>query len=88
MLKNHVEDVVVWLLPKVLEEYDDICTCEKCKDDIKAIALNKLKPHYVVTKEGESYAKINDMSLQFKTDVMQALMEAANIVKENPKHSK
>lgn len=87
MLKNHVEDVVGWLLPEVLEEYE-VCTCEKCKEDIKAIALNKLKPHYVVTKEGESYAKINDMSLQFKTDVMQALIQAVNIVKENPKHSK
>jgi len=87
MLKNHMEDAVNWVLPLVLKEYSDLCTCERCREDIKAIALNRLKPIYVSSKQGESYAKLNNMSLQSKTDIMQKIVEAIEIVKNNPKHS-
>ncbi len=74
------------LLPTVLDKYSDICKCEKCIDDIKAITLNSLKPLYVVTEEGNIFAKTNELSIQFKADVLGALTKAIEIVSKNPKH--
>ncbi len=38
MLKNYMEDVVDSFLPHMLKQYPEICRCELCVEDIKAIA--------------------------------------------------
>lgn len=86
MIKNYMEIMVENFLPTVLDKYSDICKCEKCIDDIKAITLNNLKPLYVVTEEGNIFARINELSIQFKADVLGALTKAIEIVSKNPKH--
>lgn len=86
MLKNYMEDVVDHILPAMLKAFPDICTCEQCIFDIKAITLNHLKPHYVVTQKGEVYSRINEMHLQFQTDVMKAIIDAIDIVSNNKRH--
>jgi len=45
MVKNYMEIVVDNILKKILPDYSNLCKCEKCCDDIKAIALNNLKPY-------------------------------------------
>jgi competence protein ComFB len=87
MVKNYMEVAVNHLLPKALEDYTNVCTCEKCLDDIKAIALNHLKPLYVVTEKGSIYAKVNEMEIQFSADVVKELVNAIEIVSKNPKHN-
>jgi competence protein ComFB len=86
MIKNYMEEVVDVLLPDLLKEYNNICTCEKCIEDIKAIALNRLKPCYVVTRKGLLYTKIDEMAIQFKADVFNELTKAIISVTNNPKH--
>ncbi|MBM7871020.1 competence protein ComFB [Clostridium pascui] len=86
MLKNYIEIVIDELLPHVLDKYSDICTCPRCVEDIKAIALNNLKPLYVATETGFVYAKVNDLRTQFTTDVIKELMSAIEIVSKNPRH--
>ena len=86
MLKNHMEDVVDLRLPVILVRYTDICKCPKCVDDIKAIALNKLPPRYVVTSKGLLYTKINELIDQFETDVTIDIVMAIEIVSQNPRH--
>ncbi|SKC72177.1 late competence development ComFB family protein [Maledivibacter halophilus] len=86
LLKNYMEIAVDHVLPNLLRAFDDVCTCKKCKLDMKAIALNNLKPHYVVTEKGELYSKVEEMSGQFETDVMKALIDAIDIVSKNPRH--
>jgi competence protein ComFB len=81
-----MENVVDNLMEDILSDYDEICQCERCKSDIKAITLNNLKPHYVATEKGELYSKVNEMSNQFKVDVYKALTDAVEIVKKNPHH--
>jgi competence protein ComFB len=54
--------------------------------DIKAIALNSLKPHYVVTQKGEMYSKLDEMNLQYETDILKALIDAITIVSKTPRH--
>ena len=86
MLKNYMEDVVEHTLPSMLKAFPNICTCEHCILDIKAITLNNLKPHYVVTQKGEVYSKVNEMYLQAQTDVMKAIIDAIDIVSNNKRH--
>ncbi len=86
MLKNYMEVFVEDILPIVLKDYEQICKCPKCIEDIKAISLNHLKPLYVVTKQGEAYAKINEMQMQFKADIIKEIVRAIEIVSKNPKH--
>ncbi len=81
-----MEDIVEHLLPLLLKEFPHQCTCSRCMDDIKALALNNLKPYYVATEKGEVYSKLNRMSAQFETDVMKAIVDAICIVSKNPKH--
>jgi len=83
---NYMENAVDMLIDKVLNKYDDMCKCEICVNDIKAIALNKLKPHYVSTKKGDLYTKVDEMYVQFDVDIYKALVEAVEIVKKNPRH--
>ncbi|AOT68167.1 late competence development ComFB family protein [Geosporobacter ferrireducens] len=86
MLKNYMEDVVEHILPSMLKAFPSICTCEQCILDIKAITLNNLKPHYVVTQEGEVYSRVNEMYLQFETDVIRSIIHAIDIVSNNKRH--
>ncbi len=86
MLVNLMEEEVIHVLDSVLSEMDDVCKCDKCRIDMAAIALNHLRPNYVVSEKGEVYSKANNMSYQFKTDIVLAVTNAIETVKENPKH--
>ncbi len=79
-----MEIMVDRMLPQVLDGYEHICKCSECIDDMKALALNNLKPLYVTTTAGGVFAKLNEMHEQFNTDVITQLMESVGIVSENP----
>ncbi len=83
-LRNYMEISVDHYLPNLLRAFPDVCTCEHCLMDIKAIALNSLKPHYVVTSKGEVYSKLDEMNLQYETDILKALIDAINVVSKKP----
>lgn len=86
MPKNYMEDVVDVLLPSVLKSYPNICTCDSCTKDIKALTLNNLKPIYIVSNQGHSYAKINELDPQFKINVIQKIIYSIDIVSGNMRH--
>ncbi|MDM8534282.1 late competence development ComFB family protein [Clostridiaceae bacterium HSG29] len=83
---NYMENAVDKLIEKVLDQYDNICKCEICRNDIKAIALNDLKPHYVAIHKGDLYSKVDEMYIQFEADIFRALVHAIEIVSKNPRH--
>ena len=86
-LKNYSETLVCRLLGKMLDSYDNICKCEKCKLDIKAIALNSLDTRYIVSEQGEIYTKaLAEIDKQEKINVTTAITKAIEIVAANPKH--
>ena len=81
------------LMEDILEmEYDAIkeslecCTCEQCRNDVIAYALNHTQPRYVVNPDGTVMSKIETYRLQGVTDVWAALTRAAIIVNESPRH--
>ncbi|MBK5242014.1 late competence development ComFB family protein [Clostridium sp.] len=87
-LQNYSETIVCSLLDSILNGYDNICKCEKCKLDITAIALNSLDTRYIVSEQGEIYTKaLTEVDKQDKIDVTTAIAIAIEVVSANPKHS-
>ena len=85
-LHNLMEDEVIRIINEILKDRDDICTCDKCKLDIAAIALNNLKPKYVVTEKGSLFAKVDILDYQFDVDLIKEVTKAAKIVGNEPQH--
>ena len=84
-IRNYMENCVDDILDLVLNDIN-CCTCDKCKFDITAIALNSLPPKYVVTQRGQLYAKLTALQHQFDVDIISAVTKAAVIVGRNPRH--
>ena len=84
-IKNYMEVCVFNALDKVLTSLGS-CTCDICKLDVMAMALNNLPPKYVVTSRGELYSKINNLRHQFDVDITAAITSASVLVSRNPRH--
>ena len=51
-VKNANYERVTAVMDRVLKErYSNVCSCPRCINDITAIALNYLPPHYYVDEE-------------------------------------
>lgn len=86
MPKNYMEIVIDNLLPIIIKEYPNLCTCDKCINDIKARTLNNLQPLYVVHPNGELFAKASELDRDFQIEVIQKIVESINVVHNNTKH--
>ena len=62
------------------------CTCEACRNDIIAYALNQLPPKYVATRKGEVYSKTFILRNQHYADIMAALAKGAKVASDHPRH--
>ena len=81
MMETIVEETMQVMAPEL-----DCCICEQCRNDIAAWALNHLPPKYVVTQAGGAISKADTMRIQHLTDVRTALVQAAQVVKTQPRH--
>lgn len=92
MLKNYAEIIVNQLFDSVFESQakvnPDLCNCPRCREDVMAIALNRLKPRYVARDEGEIYTKVSYDQVGGKAEVVAALMHGFGLVSRNPRHKK
>jgi competence protein ComFB len=80
-VKNANYERVVSVVDKFLKErYRNICSCQRCVNDMAAIALNYLPPHYYVDKHEEK--DIGSPWVMVET----AVVEAIELVSENPNH--
>lgn len=82
---NCMEIIVKECLDKLLENSKG-CKCEKCKNDMMAIALNNLKPYYVTTQMGEIMTKIKNMEQQNEANIVVEVTKAIKKVHKSPKH--
>lgn len=86
-LYNYAEEIIDNLLNQILDKYDNICKCDKCLLDIKAYALNHVKPKYVVTQKGATYTRaLCEIDKQEKINITKSIVDAIKIVSENPHH--
>jgi len=90
MVYNYTEEAVKRALPEVLKDYvknhPETCTCQKCQEDILALTLNQLPPHYVATDEGTIFTKVSFDQIGGKAQVVAAITNAIKRVAENPGH--
>ena len=84
-LRNHTEEAVRLYVDKNFPS-ENYCSCEGCKLDIMAIMLNNMQQKFVVTEQGEMYAKMSDFDPQYKTDLMVNMEMAIKAVAKLPKH--
>lgn len=85
---NILEKEVWEALDEVLNHKPGACKCDKCRADIAAYALNKLQPRYVVSSKGETLARAESLTNNFRVTLTIALAEAVEIVSSNPRHDK
>jgi len=87
---NYPEVAVKSLLDDVLDnyanKYPDICRCERCRDDIMALALNSLPVKYVVTDQGTIITRTVYELIGGKVQVIAAITAAIQKVQKNLKH--
>lgn len=86
-LYNLLESEVFHTIDDLLKDRKDICSCDKCRMDMAAIALNNLKPKYVVTEKGSLYARLDTLDYQFDVDIIKEVIRAIKIVGNNPEHN-
>ncbi len=84
--KNYMEEAVVDELNGVIDQLDNVCKCEVCRQDMVAWSLNRLPAKYVVTSLGHIYTKMNQLKTQTRADILVRLLEAAKVVRGKPRH--
>ena len=85
-LKNYMEDLVWQRVDEIIAGSKRACSCEKCRFDVVALALNSLPPRYVVTDQGETYTRVKGLEAQFNIDVLTAISNAIVVVNSRPHH--
>lgn len=85
-LKNVMEEVVLTTMEHIMPE-SGCCCCERCKLDVASYALNRLRPHYVLTTEGELISKFYSMNGQEGTDVTTEVVRAIQVIQKKPNHA-
>lgn len=86
-LRNVNEDIIEHLIYDLLQKYPDICKCEKCVLDIKAIALNMMDSKYVATDKGELFQRVKyQFNNQEIVNATKYLTQAIELVSHNPRH--
>ena len=85
-IQNIMEEIVCEVLVKYKGDLQLTCGCERCLDDIKAIALNNLPPRYIVKMEHRPYVRAPyTADRQGVTNIMLIVTKAAGIVPKDPR---
>lgn len=84
-IHNVMEEIVSEVLDKYKENLQLTCECERCFDDIKAIALNNLPARYIVQMEHRPYVRAPyTTDRQGVTTIVSTVTQAAGIVSKSP----
>ena len=85
--RNIMEDLVENRLGDLMRSAG-MCCCERCRADVKALALNKLPPRYAVSAGGEVYSHFQELCAQGQVNITAAIMADIQVVHQNPHHGK
>jgi competence protein ComFB len=87
-LSIRVYNVMEGIIEEALREFKlqrpNFYHCEQCLADIKAIALNRIPPKYVVSHKGEVFSKVGALANQYMSDVYKELSIAIQKVQNDP----
>ncbi len=85
-LVNVMETFVDSQLDSVLKKISGFCQCSRCRQDVRAMALNNLPPRYVNTHKGDIYTRLNVLDHAEIARVILEITKAAKVVMANPRH--
>ncbi len=79
---NVMETMVLRQLDAVIDKFN-VCSCDRCRCDVAAYALNLLPPRYVVT----SCKYLDEVVAEIPSrEVTEALIKAVLRVRQHPRH--
>ncbi|HHZ02069.1 MAG TPA: late competence development ComFB family protein [Tissierellia bacterium] len=93
LIKDEKEEVILCNITEkiLLKKFDGVlkkmscCRCDRCKQDIVALALNNLKPKYIVANRDEIEKKVDSLK-DVGSEVTRELIKAVVTVRKNPRH--
>lgn len=86
-LHNVMEDCVEQKLNSVLPQMEQYCSCEQCRRDMEAYALNRLPAKYVLSEKGIVYQKFDSLSVQSDAEITTAVIKAVEVIGQRPNHA-
>lgn len=84
VLCNLMEKLVLEKLDMALKKMN-CCKCDRCREDIIALALNSLKPMYIVATKDELDNKAEELD-KLGLEVTTAVLKAVLSIRKNPRH--
>jgi len=85
-LYNVMEEVVRDVLIQYKDQLQLTCQCERCFNDIMAIALNELPPRYIANEEYGPYVRAAHVAdRQGATNIILIVTKAATFVSNSPR---
>ena len=85
-LYNVMEEIVRDVLLQYKDQLQLTCQCERCFNDIMAIALNELPPRYIANEEYGPYVRAAHVAdRQGATNIILIVTKAATFVSNNPR---
>ena len=85
-LNNFMEELAQETLEDLLSEYKGRRFSESAKQDIQALALNRLWPMYTTSITGREFLKQVVEEDKIEKDIVRELKAAIDIVRSNPRH--
>ena len=83
---NIMEDIVRNYLDEMLTMRFDVCSCDKCKEDVMAYVLTRVPPKYVTTDSGAMHTLTEQTKVEQSSVILKELVNALRIIGENPHH--
>ena len=81
VMEEIVKDKIIYFMRQF-----DVCTCERCKADTVALAMNGLLPKYIVTTPAAVDPLISYYTNKLISDVTVEATKACMVIKDNPRH--
>lgn len=82
---NIMQMLVENMAPRYVEKLG-LCSCTRCLEDVKALALTNLRPRYTVFPVSERVPMMTLYERRYSSLVATELTKACYIVKANPRH--
>lgn len=76
MIRNLVEDHVVWAYEALRTHFPEFCGCDICRDDALVFTLNRIPARYVASVTGSAVTELNLEKDQSRAAIEVAMMEA------------
>lgn len=83
MYRNVMETLVEAKVDRLWKNHTG-CTCDQCRDDVIALALNNLPPQYVATHAGALYVKLAQLENAREVEITHQVAAAMRVIGASP----